>query len=1805
MPPKGARSKSPTGGTPLPIRSRSRSPQASSSSSGGYQIDKAVVDMLMKAKIEDSDCDYKSTKIPLFSDGTEWEEVVFELETSLDRIWKHQKELDIVDYLHGAKFYCDQKWIEKADKIIYHILVTAAKRDSFARKQIMAARHSDAVPKVERNEGLKLFEMFQTIFLQKTTHQANLPNAQKNFYQMQMKESESAKDYIARVDSAVAELALLKEKVSIKSWLYIMSNGLRAEYGISKKGVLFSEAGFDNVIDLKANIMKEETIIGISKPVEKAKEKAKETETANAAFEGTCDFCSKKGHKKQDCFAFKKTQKQGAVKPVAAKGKGKAKPIKQLWCDHCQKSTHSTDWCWWKPAIEENQKGKNKGKVKGKGKGKAKGKGNRNGNFPASYNQEGAYWVKNEWEDLHEEQSTSWNQDYNFSIFDSKDCEPAFIISEEKRSLTEENSTEENGINLPVFETVLSQEKEFSPNQNNFLFVATESTNWSINNAWNEQDFKLCTRGDQPTLAKGGPGCDFLLNAWTNLNDDMKNQLKAKTNELKERKEKGEAGLWMYLDSGASRSVIQEESPIRQYLSNVSTTTGSCNVGNGANLKYLERGTITKFNDVTVVQDLRYDLYAAVAAAKRGITCVIDFDEETGYNQSYLLCKKSQTITPLIERKRGILEVPIHLYVNGKNDVGLMVKNQKPSMSTISKFWFGMEQSKLDPTNRSNNKDEISLFTYDIIHSLNERQRDFLIHARLAHIPSKAIMQMIKNGSTGLPFKGKFKELCRPCLESRQRARDHGKEKVRHPNGKIGEHLHSDLAVVNIKDYSGFKYVLTIVDEVSDEVVATLLKTKNSEDVLAACKKSLKIISARSNSKLKTWQFDRGGEFLNDIFEEWIQRDLGATQLFSNVEHPWENGRAERSFSTIFAKARAMLKHADLPNGLWGKAVVHAVFLKNRCPSRRLNFKAPLQFRTGEPINFKRLRVFGCPAQIFVRQKERENNKLSSRSEKGTFIGMSKIGNGFIFRIKRTGQFVEVDSSDAMFNETFSDCRDRRGKIIKGGRILDPDLYNVPDMEADVSKSMESWKATTNDKDPASSENGEVSKSFQNDKVSESFIDEVLEKFQNDEVSENLNDKVSEKLKNDEVSKNPKQPIKSREIKRLQSSKGFEAALKRSGGNRRNQRIQRSSNEPALNLSAKDEDEDETDFDKEEKTFGQLLSCMEQNRKQESGKLNNEEEQSIHNHLLEIGSPDPKSQAAINKMPAEKRKRYNDATMKEFQGMKHKGVMENVRISDIPPGMKIYICVVNWVTKFVLGNYSKTKCRICFGGHHYVKTFVDCFAPTVNFCSVLIMLCLAAMFSWSIGSLDYSQAYLNATIDEECYLRAPEFLREFDHDGTEFVWKLKKVIYGHPKGSRLWAECLTNKLKELGYYQLSTDQCVYAKWRKWDVTNLQDDSHFVFILIHSDDLIVISNLHHIMMKEKKLLLHAFEGIDQGKLSSFCGVEIAINDKGIELSMNYYWLKLMKRFGIGADEKENRPIKIKVNKDDCPIEPNEDRKKTYLQIIGSIIFGFTHCRLDLALPVGMLTRVMHSPSEAHLKQLYGLLKYLNATKNWGLKFFKDSTVKYGMKFVFFAFCDSSHADDESSSRSTGGWFFFLRRGQGCICSKSGQTPDVALSSTEAETIWACSAATQGAYIKQFIDELKIFGETSFELMEDSQPAINAQKKNVSQSKFRHIKIKYHYLRQLLSEGWCKLVKIGTKDQMADIATKILPSTTTEYFSKAVLGIYNTDTDALNVTVDVDQSLHYCFEPYCTMSYNDWGVMSTPYSVVGLNVRYGSN
>ena len=223
------------------------------------------MEMMSKISLKNGEDEVpKAIKIPQFSDGSEWEAVVFELKINLEKHWKH-KELEILEYLGGDDPYCDQKFIEKADKLIYNTIVNASKRESFARKQIMASQHEDAIPRAKMNQGRKLCNMFQSIFLQKSKDQANLPKALSNFNSIKMEKKESAKDYIARVDMAVSDLAILNERVSINSRLFTMANGLRKEFKESKNGILFSRDGYHSILEVKATILKEETIMDIGK----------------------------------------------------------------------------------------------------------------------------------------------------------------------------------------------------------------------------------------------------------------------------------------------------------------------------------------------------------------------------------------------------------------------------------------------------------------------------------------------------------------------------------------------------------------------------------------------------------------------------------------------------------------------------------------------------------------------------------------------------------------------------------------------------------------------------------------------------------------------------------------------------------------------------------------------------------------------------------------------------------------------------------------------------------------------------------------------------------------------------------------------------------------------------------------------------------------------------------------------------------------------------------------------------------------------------------------------------------------------------------------------------------------------------------------------------------------------------------------------------------------------------------------------------------------------------------------------------
>jgi hypothetical protein len=210
----------------------------------------------------------------------------------------------------------------------------------------------------------------------------------------------------------------------------------------------------------------------------------------------------------------------------------------------------------------------------------------------------------------------------------------------------------------------------------------------------------------------------------------IKSQIKMQLDKIKTSKANSQEELWMYFDSGASRSVISPHSPKRSQLQAVTPAYGSCSIGDGTLLQYIEKGNVKDNLEITVVKDLKYDLFSSVNAAKQGLTSIIDFDLQTGQNNSYTIDKTTGIITPLVERGKDILELPLHLMLPPSACFTVIPAKSSTQDAlpphVVSMFWHCYDDVSFDPTNGDNNKTEYSLFTFDIIKSLSERERDFL-----------------------------------------------------------------------------------------------------------------------------------------------------------------------------------------------------------------------------------------------------------------------------------------------------------------------------------------------------------------------------------------------------------------------------------------------------------------------------------------------------------------------------------------------------------------------------------------------------------------------------------------------------------------------------------------------------------------------------------------------------------------------------------------------------------------------------------------------------------------------------------------------------------------------------------------------------------------------------------------------------------------------------------------------------------------------------------------------------------------------
>jgi hypothetical protein len=137
-----------------------------------------------------------------------------------------------------------------------------------------------------------------------------------------------------------------------------------------------------------------------------------------------------------------------------------------------------------------------------------------------------------------------------------------------------------------------------------------------------------------------------------------------------------------------------------------------------------------------------------------------------------------------------------------------------------------------------------------------------------------------------------------------------------------------------------------------------------------------------------------------------------------------------------------------------------------------------------------------------------------------------------------------------------------------------------------------------------------------------------------------------------------------------------------------------------------------------------------------------------------------------------------------------------------------------------------------------------------------------------------------------------------------------------------------------------------------------------------------------------------------------------------------------------------------------------------------------------------------------------------------------------------YSDADHAADKTTSRSISGYVFFFAGG--VISAQSKLQKPVANSTTESEYYALGLAAAEAAWLRQMLFELgyrnsdaktvKIYGDNQGSLALTDNPEIHQRTK--------HIRVKFHYIRQQVTRKEIELWFIEGARQIADGFTKPL-------------------------------------------------------------------
>ena len=490
-----------------------------------------------------------------------------------------------------------------------------------------------------------------------------------------------------------------------------------------------------------------------------------------------------------------------------------------------------------------------------------------------------------------------------------------------------------------------------------------------------------------------------------------------------------------------------------------------------------------------------------------------------------------------------------------------------------------------------------------------------------------------------------------------------------------------------------------------------------------------------------------------------------------------------------------------------------------------------------------------------------------------------------------------------------------------------------------------------------------------------------------------------------------------------------------------------------------------------------------------------------------------------------------DSAVLEVNELTEHGTWIEVSIESVPE----HLTVVpgTWVFRRKRnpdGTFKKFKARYCLCGD-LENTNVETYSPVVSYWAVRLFLALTLTLNWYTITIDFSNAFVQAILEEDTYIHIPRGFKS-DRPGKTCL-KLLKSIYGKANSPRLWHLHILKILLSLGFTQSQYDKCLL----------LRNDC---ILILYVDDLGISAKSKSVVDK----LLQDIEAQDckftrQGSFNDYLGIQYeTIANDSIKMTQPGLIKKIIETSGMTrCNPKDSPAIQQALGSDEDG--PGMTDPWNYRSIVGMLLYLSGNTRPDIQFAVSQVARFSHNPKQSHANAVKRIIQYLQATKDQGCIFNKPSEIKLNL-FVDADFAGLWGSEKPTNSISVKSRTGYLINLSGCyVLSKSCLQTSIAQSTGEAEYIALSQAVRTLLPIRHTLNEiLKCVAHPKFSasfksfVHEDNNSALMLATEQRVSPRTKHYAVKYHWFWSIINNPKLKIfiVKIATELQQADYLTK---------------------------------------------------------------------